>query len=110
MNHQATPEPISVDDASARLVDDIKLTAADGNALLQAGIGAGTDKFSAARAAAEAKLCAVGSSLDRTCERIEDRARGAVQASHAYVKQNPWLALGIAAACGVLLGLLSKRR
>jgi ElaB/YqjD/DUF883 family membrane-anchored ribosome-binding protein len=37
-------------------------------------------------------------------------ARQAVKATHTYVQDNPWRAIGIGAAVGLLLGVLAARR
>jgi ElaB/YqjD/DUF883 family membrane-anchored ribosome-binding protein len=39
-----------------------------------------------------------------------DRARQAATATDQYVHRNPWQAIGIAAATGVLVGWLTSRR
>jgi ElaB/YqjD/DUF883 family membrane-anchored ribosome-binding protein len=39
-----------------------------------------------------------------------DQAKRAARATDDYVHDNPWQAIGIAAAVGMLLGLLMNRR
>ena len=39
-----------------------------------------------------------------------DRAKATARATDEYVRDNPWQALGVAAAVGVLVGLLMSRR
>jgi ElaB/YqjD/DUF883 family membrane-anchored ribosome-binding protein len=41
---------------------------------------------------------------------VRDRAEEAVATAEAYVQQNPWQSVGIAAGVGFLLGLLASRR
>ena len=39
-----------------------------------------------------------------------DRAKDAAKATDDYVHENPWQAIGIAAAVGLVAGLLMSRR
>ena len=41
---------------------------------------------------------------------IEDGAKQAVSSTDAYVRANPWTAVGIAAAAGAIIGFLAHRR
>jgi ElaB/YqjD/DUF883 family membrane-anchored ribosome-binding protein len=40
---------------------------------------------------------------------ITDKSKEAAQATEAYVRENPWNAVGIAAGIGLILGLLIRR-
>jgi len=59
----------------------------------------------------------VGETLDQGRAALEDmqtalveRTRECVETTDAYVRDNPWQAIGIAAGLGVVLGLLMRRR
>ncbi|UVE16436.1 YqjD family protein [Pseudomonas sp. LS44] len=43
-------------------------------------------------------------------DRIRERGQAAVDATELYVVEHPWQALGMAAAVGVIVGLLVGRR
>ncbi|MBM7060932.1 DUF883 family protein [Pseudomonas sp. UL073] len=59
----------------------------------------------------------VNDSLTRARETLQDaeealrgHGKAALAATEAYVAENPWQALGLAAGIGVLIGLLASRR
>ena len=41
---------------------------------------------------------------------VQDGAKVAVDSTDAYVRNNPWRAVGISAALGALIGFLAARR
>ncbi len=43
-------------------------------------------------------------------EVIVDKTRNAAETTDAYVRENPWTAIGAAAGIGVIIGLLLRRR
>jgi ElaB/YqjD/DUF883 family membrane-anchored ribosome-binding protein len=43
-------------------------------------------------------------------DQVKRRARNAMTAGDSYVRDNPWQAVGIAAAAGLVVGLLVARR
>nr|WP_298138368.1 DUF883 family protein [uncultured Pseudomonas sp.] len=50
------------------------------------------------------------SSLDSAENSLRERGQAAVDATSDYVQTHPWHSLGIAAAIGMLLGMLITRR
>src|SRR4051812_22042592 len=62
------------------------------------------------RAQVEAKLLAAKLRLQELEGEAVDRAKAAAQATDDYVHDNPWQAIGAAAALGFLAGLLMNRR
>ncbi|HLX28440.1 MAG TPA: DUF883 family protein [Casimicrobiaceae bacterium] len=62
------------------------------------------------RAQVEAKLLAAKLRLQELEGEAVDRARIAARATDDYVHDNPWYAIGIAAAAGFAIGLLINRR
>ena len=46
----------------------------------------------------------------RAAERRADRARSGANATDQYVREQPWQAVGISAAVGLLIGFLVGRR
>ena len=41
---------------------------------------------------------------------VQDGAKAAMTTTDAYVRSNPWRAVGIAAVAGALIGFLASRR
>jgi len=62
------------------------------------------------RAQVEAKLLAAKLRLQELEGEAIDRAKVAAQVTDDYVHDNPWQAIGVAAAVGFLVGLLMNRR
>jgi ElaB/YqjD/DUF883 family membrane-anchored ribosome-binding protein len=58
----------------------------------------------------EQTLGAVRSSVEQGTARVRAGSKQLADATDGYVHDRPWTALGIAAAVGVLLGVLSARR
>jgi ElaB/YqjD/DUF883 family membrane-anchored ribosome-binding protein len=93
-----------------KLLADLQAVVRDSEALLKATAGFAGDKVQEVRARAE-------DSIKHARERIEDvenaamrRAKEMAGAAEAYVRENPWQSLGIAAGVGMLVGLLLSRR
>jgi ElaB/YqjD/DUF883 family membrane-anchored ribosome-binding protein len=78
-------------------------------ALKEAGCSA-AEGFSAIRAKVEGRIDAARSRFDDVRLVATQRARDAAGATDNYVKQNPWKTLGIAAATGVVIGILVRGR
>lgn len=97
--------------AKAQLIDDFGKVVADTEALLRSLADVSGEKAANMRAAVEANL---DSAKDRLRELQGDalnRASGAAREADAYVHENPWAAIGIAAAVGLIIGLaISNRR
>lgn len=62
------------------------------------------------RAQVEAKLLAAKLRLQELEGEAVDRAKAAAQITDDYVHDNPWRAIGVAAAVGFLAGMLINRR
>lgn len=56
------------------------------------------------------KLEAAGSRLGEVRTVLAERARQAAGSGNEYVKAHPWRVLGLAAAVGVIVGILAYRR
>ena len=87
-----------------KLVADLKLVVNDAEELLKITAGQAGDKVAAVRDR-------VQRGLEQTKAKIvEMEGKAAADATDAYVHENPWKAVGIAAGGGLLLGLLLARR
>jgi ElaB/YqjD/DUF883 family membrane-anchored ribosome-binding protein len=92
------------------LLDDFSSMLSEAEDLLKR---AGTETGERAkdlRAQVEAKLLAAKLRLQELEGEAVDRAKAAARVTDDYVRDNPWRAIGIAAAVGFLAGLLMNRR
>lgn len=96
--------------ARAQLVDDFGRIVADTEALLRSLANVSGDKAGAMRAAVEANLESAKARLRDLQGATLDRASGAAREADAYVHENPWTAIGLAAAVGVIIGLVIANR
>jgi ElaB/YqjD/DUF883 family membrane-anchored ribosome-binding protein len=105
-------ESSSITPSAARdqLVADLKAVVADAEELLRATKDAAGEKVSAARARAEATIGKARAKLASVEDAALDRAKDAAKTADDYVHEHPWNAVGIAAACGVVIGVLLARR
>jgi ElaB/YqjD/DUF883 family membrane-anchored ribosome-binding protein len=93
-----------------KLVSDMKIVMADAEELLKATASAAGEKVSSARARMEDSLRAARVKVAEAQEIVTDRAKAAAQATDDYVHAHPWKAVGLAAAIGVIVGMLIARR
>ena len=93
-----------------RLVDDFATVLAEAEDMLKRAAAETGDKARDLRAQVETKLLRAKLRLQEIEGEAVDRAKDAARATDDYVHDNPWQAIGIAAAIGVLVGLLMSRR
>jgi ElaB/YqjD/DUF883 family membrane-anchored ribosome-binding protein len=96
--------------ARDQLVDDLKAVIDDAEELLKATAGAAGDKISGLRARTEERLRAARARLADAQEDVIGQAKDAARATDTFVHEHPWGAIGVAAAAGLLVGLLIARR
>jgi ElaB/YqjD/DUF883 family membrane-anchored ribosome-binding protein len=96
--------------ARDQLVADLKAVVGDAEALLQATKGEVGERVDAVRARAEASLRAAKTRLSEVERSVADHAKEATKAADEYVREHPWTAVGIAAAVGVVVGVLLARK
>lgn len=96
--------------SSDRLMKDLRNVLEDAEALLNATAGQAGERIQHARARAEETVRATRERLSATTEEISERAREAATETDAYVRANPWQAVGIAAGVAFVIGLLLSRR
>ena len=98
-------------EASAdRLMSDLRAVLEDAEALLSATAGQAGERIQAARERAQETVRAARERLSDTQEEVVRRARVAAKETDAYVRDNPWQAVGIAAGVAFIIGLLVSRR
>jgi ElaB/YqjD/DUF883 family membrane-anchored ribosome-binding protein len=98
------------DSAQDKLVRDFKAVIADTEALLKATAGFTGEQIAAARSTLENRVAATHQRFAEMEEGLSEQAKAAYEATDKLVRQHPWPAVGVAAAVGFLIGLLSSRR
>ena len=92
------------------LLDDFSAMLAEAEDLLKRAGNETGERAKDLRAQVEAKLLAAKLRLQELEGETMDRARAAARVTDDYVHDNPWAAIGAAAATGFLIGLLMNRR
>ena len=96
-----------------KLVHDFNEVVADAEHLLKAVASAGGDKAQALRAGLEESLHGARARLAELERKAVAQSKAVARGTDTYVHDNPWRAIGIAAAIsaavGILLGLLITR-
>jgi ElaB/YqjD/DUF883 family membrane-anchored ribosome-binding protein len=83
---------------------------ADAEELLRATASQAGEKVSAARERIQASLATAKVKLTEAERALLEKSKLAAKAADEYVRENPWQAVGIAAAAGLVLGVLISRR
>ena len=90
----------------ARLIEDFDRIVGDTEVLLRSLANVSGEKAAAMREAVEANLATAKARLRELQGEAVQRASGAAREADAYVRENPWTAIGLAAAVGVIVGLM----
>jgi len=93
-----------------KLMNDLKVVIADAEELLKMTASEVGEKAAALRTRMQTRLDQAKTDLVRLQELTVVKAKEAGQATDAYVRDNPWQAVGIAAGVGLLVGMLISRR
>jgi len=96
--------------AKERVIRDFKAVVNDTEELLKATANQTGDRIAAARVRMEESLAATKKQLAELEESMIEKTRAAARATDQMVHENPWKSVGIAAAVGLLLGMLIHRR
>ncbi|GAB1233408.1 YqjD family protein [Ferrigenium sp. UT5] len=97
------------DTSKQRLAQDLRAVIADTEDLLRATADQAGEKMASMRQRAQANLAQAKVRLVEAEQALVDRTKVAAQATDDYVHENPWQSVGIAAAVGVLVGMLIGR-
>lgn len=90
---------------------DVQNVVTEAQELLKTVNDEGATRVDAARGRMQAKYAAARDKLGELQATVTDNARTAATTTDHYVRGNPWTAVGVAAAVGVLIGLaLTSRR
>jgi ElaB/YqjD/DUF883 family membrane-anchored ribosome-binding protein len=93
-----------------KLVSDMKVVVADAEEILRATAGVAGDKMGDLRERFGERLRDARIRLADAEAALVDRTKAAARATDDYVHENPWRAVGLAAAVGLLLGVIIGRR
>ena len=93
-----------------QLIEDLRTVVADAEALVAATAHDVSDKARSARERAAASLEHARERLEQLEAGLRERAQAAADEADRFVREHPWQSIGIAAAAGVVLGVLLGRR
>ena len=96
--------------ARDQLMSDLKTVIQDAEVWLRSGSMLTGDDLQAARVKFERTLSGAKSELIRIEEQVVEKTKEAAKATDEYVHENPWKAVGVGAAAGLLIGMLIARR
>ena len=98
------------DVAKEKLIKDFRSVISDTEELLKATASQTGEKVAAVRAKVEENLAATKKRIADLEEGLIEKTKAAARATDELVHEHPWQAVGIAAAVGFLLGMLTGRR
>lgn len=96
--------------ARDQLMSDLKTVIQDAEVWLRSGSMLTGDDLHAARVKFERTLSGAKAELIRIEEQVVEKTKEAAKATDEYVHENPWKAVGVGAAAGLLIGMLIARR
>lgn len=105
-NHSTS---VQGDVSKEKLMQDLQLVVSDAEELLRATAGQAGEKVSAARERIQDSLEAAKARLVVAQDAMLEKTKLAARATDEYVHDNPWRAVGISAAVGVIVGMLISR-
>ena len=92
-----------------RLVSDLRNLIGDAEELLRATTNQAGEKIALARQKIEQSMIEGRKALADAEEMVVSRSKEAADVADDYVRENPWVAVGVAAGVGLLVGLLVRR-
>jgi len=93
-----------------KLVSDMKAVIADAEDVLKATADQTGEKIASLRARIQERVQAARARLADAEAVLMAKTRAAAQATDAYVHENPWKSIGVAAGVGFLVGFILGRR
>jgi ElaB/YqjD/DUF883 family membrane-anchored ribosome-binding protein len=98
------------DRARGRMAGDFMTMITDSEDLLKAAASVSGEGFAAARTKFEEKLRSAKATLADASQPMLDATRETAAVADDYVRGNPWSAVGLAIAAGVLIGFVAAKR
>ncbi|MFL6658346.1 MAG: YqjD family protein [Massilia sp.] len=96
--------------ARDQLMSDLKSVIQDAESWLRSSTQMTGEELQAARAKFERTLSSAKADLIRIEETVVAKTKEAAKATDEYVHENPWKAVGIGAAAGLVIGMLISRK
>ncbi|MDO9372672.1 MAG: DUF883 family protein [Gammaproteobacteria bacterium] len=93
-----------------KLMDDLRTVVGDAEELLKATASQTGERIAAVRAKAEESLKSARAGLAEAQAAVVAKTKEAALATDEYVRANPWESVGVAAAVGLVIGMLIARR
>jgi ElaB/YqjD/DUF883 family membrane-anchored ribosome-binding protein len=93
-----------------QLLSDLKTVVQDAEAWLRHSGQLTGDELKAAKAKFERTLVKAKDDIIRLEEAVVEKTKFAAKATDDYVQENPWKAVGLGTAIGVVIGLLLARK
>jgi ElaB/YqjD/DUF883 family membrane-anchored ribosome-binding protein len=100
----------STDTMTSPIARDIQNVVTDAQELLKTVHSEGGSKLSEVKVKVQQQLDSAKQMLGEIQTTVNDGAKVAIDTTDAYVRSNPWRAVGISAALGALVGFLAARR
>ena len=95
---------------SDQLLDEFQALVRDTESLLQHSASLAGEQAEELREQIRGSLGRAHNTLHSAEHALQQRGKAAIEATEGYVQTHPWQTLGIAAAIGMLLGMLISRR
>jgi ElaB/YqjD/DUF883 family membrane-anchored ribosome-binding protein len=96
--------------ARDQLVSDLKSVVQDAEAWLRHSGQLTGEEFKAAKAKFERTLVKAKDDIIRLEEAVVEKTKVAAKATDEFVQENPWKAVGVGTAVGIVIGLLLARK
>ncbi len=100
----------STEQSRTKLVDEFSNVLTEAEDMLKRAANETGEKAKDLRSQVEAKLLTAKLRLQEFQGQAVDRAKETARATDDFVHEHPWQSIGIAAAVGVVVGLLMNRR
>lgn len=100
----------STSELQDQTVKDIKAVIADAEEMLSVTADQTGEKIANLRARVQARLQEARVRLVEAEVKVIEKAKAAAHATDAYVHESPWVAVGVAAGVGFLIGVVLGRR
>ncbi len=100
----------STEQSRTKLVDEFSAVLTEAEDMLKRAANETGERAKDLRSQVEAKLLTAKLRLQELEGQAVDRAKEAARATDDFVHEHPWQSIGVAAAVGVVIGLLMNRR
>ncbi len=100
----------STEQSRTKLVDEFSAVLTEAEDMLKRAANKTGERAKDLRSQVEAKLLTAKLRLQELEGQAVDRAKEAARATDDFVHEHPWQSIGVAAAVGVVIGLLMNRR